>query len=830
MRLVAYALIAALAPLPAPAFAQRIENPAADIAAAFSRRVIQSPFTSRALAVAPDGRELVYVVREHVSVDPAAAETFLPSGAPVAISGSTLLLADIEGGPSRRLCPAGANDWNPAWSPDGRSIAFYSDRDGRTGLWLYEKESGQCRKLTDRPVKSLPWAHDEARWSPDGRTLFFPEWPAEGPGSAASAQMPAQGERPATGAAGGVTLLRHDPAAIGQAADAAPPSRDEFDRRCGMSHYVAASIGSVYLEDGQVRAVVSAVATGTAAGAARHLPTPYFRLSASGRWLTYFSTGCTRAGETHRLDTGLYAVPASGGEPLLIAGGLRTPFGGDEFSLNYRWSPRSDELVYMRDGALWKVEFGANGPGQPIRLGEELGALAPALHWYTEDGAMLLVGTDPVSTGRGNDVRAFDMNLALVPMAGGPATRIAVDQSRWAIQRVLNRDERVLWQSGPRVFLIEARDKVTGENVILSVDWQRGSIAETWRGRGQFRSLVPSRSGLVGIYQDFRTPPDIYALSSTMGERRRISEIEPGLERAATSEVELFDTVVPRHDGTLHTVRTAVLMPPGARRGDRVPAIIWFYPGSDVTAHLAEFGAPVMGDPAYLFTSRGYAIVLANVAIGPGEERGHVIDEIMDSLMPQVHRAADLGYVDIERLALRGQSFGAFATAAVTARTTLFRAAIPSSGPYDLGGAYGEVRFYRGEALDGMRWFETSQPRLGATLWEDPARYLANFPDYLADRIRTPMLILQGTEDSVGSREATKLYAALRRLNRPVELALYEGGGHAPSAWITPHAIDQAARTLEFLKRHLGEGWTASSGRQEGTRPAVNRAQNTLTQ
>jgi hypothetical protein len=52
----------------------------------------------------------------------------------------------------------------------------------------------------------------------------------------------------------------------------------------------------------------------------------------------------------------------------------------------------------------------------------------------------------------------------------------------------------------------------------------------------------------------------------------------------------------------------------------------------------------------------------------------------------------------------------------------------------------------------------------------------------------------------------------LRRLNRPVELALYLGGGHTPAFWPTPQAVDRMARTIEFLRRHIGEGWSADRG------------------
>ena len=64
--------------------------------------------------LSPDGRRVAYVTT------PASKEGELPS--------LTIWLVDAEGGPSRRLTTSGASNGAPRWSPDGRTIAFVSDR------------------------------------------------------------------------------------------------------------------------------------------------------------------------------------------------------------------------------------------------------------------------------------------------------------------------------------------------------------------------------------------------------------------------------------------------------------------------------------------------------------------------------------------------------------------------------------------------------------------------------------------------------------------------------------------------------------------------------
>jgi len=81
--------------------------------------------------------------------------------------------------------PAGAADSKsltavrdsyPDPSPDGRSIAFHSNRNGRQALWIADHDGGNPRILFDDPSAGTdPGTPD---WSPDGRTIAFAMRPA----------------------------------------------------------------------------------------------------------------------------------------------------------------------------------------------------------------------------------------------------------------------------------------------------------------------------------------------------------------------------------------------------------------------------------------------------------------------------------------------------------------------------------------------------------------------------------------------------------------------------------------------------------------------------
>jgi len=69
------------------------------------------------------------------------------------------------GGAARQLTNDRFVEMDPAWSPDGRSIAFSSDREGTMDLWVRELESGAEKKVATEAVK--------AAWAPRGSEIAY---------------------------------------------------------------------------------------------------------------------------------------------------------------------------------------------------------------------------------------------------------------------------------------------------------------------------------------------------------------------------------------------------------------------------------------------------------------------------------------------------------------------------------------------------------------------------------------------------------------------------------------------------------------------------------
>jgi len=80
-----------------------------------------------------------------------------------------ILIERIDGTGRRQLTDDPHKDRGPRWSPDGKRIAFYSDRSGSYEIWTIQPDGRGLRRLTDTPGED-PHA---VVWSSDGKRLGF---------------------------------------------------------------------------------------------------------------------------------------------------------------------------------------------------------------------------------------------------------------------------------------------------------------------------------------------------------------------------------------------------------------------------------------------------------------------------------------------------------------------------------------------------------------------------------------------------------------------------------------------------------------------------------
>ena len=76
-------------------------------------------------------------------------------------------IVPTAGGVAVQLTQSG-QDSSPVWSPDGKTIAFLSSRDGNSQVYSLSLDGGEARELTH-----LSTGADLVKWSPDGKTIAF---------------------------------------------------------------------------------------------------------------------------------------------------------------------------------------------------------------------------------------------------------------------------------------------------------------------------------------------------------------------------------------------------------------------------------------------------------------------------------------------------------------------------------------------------------------------------------------------------------------------------------------------------------------------------------
>jgi dipeptidyl aminopeptidase/acylaminoacyl peptidase len=787
--------------LPLVALAASLSSTSARGQAAAPARPLapEALFASRPLtfgarvSLSADGRYVAYVTGDPVGtrsdsdfVTTRGHWSLFPTGAPFGTQpGMRVWVLDLV---TQREVAVGGRagvSWGPAWSPTGDRLAFLSDRDGRTRLWLWRPATRSLTRVTAAPLSTDYYG--ALHWTADGRVILLSSPPRADLDEA---------------------VRGHRSSKLGLAADS--PSVEV--RRSGLPSFARESTGDSTRGAGggaagagaevtsafpQSEIVAVDVSTGHRAVLVRDVSIGWLQPSPDGRLVAYAAIRdySKPQGQRYQAYYDLLTVPLSGGAPRRIASDLPLNFYGKNI---VRWAPDSRGLAYSTVGlasqhGLFRVSVDGSGSvplEQYAAFTDTSVGLAQGVVWDWAAG--LIYGWS------GPAVWRYD-----------PATGHGQEIARLAGKRIWHlvtrgQQDQLYLRNATTVVAIALDDSgsVAG---FYGIDVTSGRVTPLYQGSRQIGtsagfgaentttvSLGQGSSGerIVFAAEAASEPQELWAADPEFHDVHRISHLAGPVLDTPLGERRIVQWTTTDE----RPQRGIVLLPVGYQPGTRYPLIVWMYERA-IPYSVNTFG--LSGQEFFnlhLFATRGYASFYPDLTWAP--------ESVMSSLGEQVHSAVQelsrLGIADSTRVGVVGQSSGGYDVLAIAATCPWVRAGVAASGIADMVMAFGSTM----DDPVGYEWVER-QMGLGAPPWEHPERYVANSPSYHFDKVGAALLLLEGAADAFTVTHMDLAFAELKRLGKPVEYRRYPREGHVPDLWAPANRLDAERRMLEWWAFYL---------------------------
>ena len=466
-----------------------------------------------------------------------------------------LWVAPVAGGEHRRITQQGESGDAPAWSPDGRRLAYLLTRGTTARLAIWDRATGRSRPVgpslgEDRA--SIPLASLAPQWTRDGRLLIV----------AVPAPAPAQPEKPR------VRVIR--------STDAIVPGDARFtDTRTWRLAAVDASSGEARILTPDAVALRS------------------FQVAPDGRHVLYRAVVPETLGRFRNEQTRDWLVSTtSAAEPRAAIGDRRSAWvifapAGDALLL-----PDGDTLasISIADGAVRVVarEFPARTSQPTVSVkGQRLAVLAAR------------PGTGP-SDARMYSILRPTQDLVVVDLDSG--------RSRTLTERA--REDELsdpAWAGGGQALFYRSTDPVTYRESVVRWDAMTGSSRVVLSADESLSDLSVPGDGtrLTFVSSSATRPADAFTVMASGEGRARITNLNPQLEKFGFTAPVMFDF----HSTDGDPLRALLYKPAGARAG--VPVVTYVY--EKLTPQKHRFNPE-----AQLHLARGYAYLMPDVLVKPG--------------------------------------------------------------------------------------------------------------------------------------------------------------------------------------------------------------------
>jgi dipeptidyl aminopeptidase/acylaminoacyl peptidase len=350
--------------------------------------------------------------------------------------------------------------------------------------------------------------------------------------------------------------------------------------------------------------------------------------------------------------------------------------------------------------------------------------------------------------------------LQVLERATGKTTNLTESLDRWVGSFTWSPDSTRLF------FTVEDR----GRTELQMIAATGGGIRTIISGASSVDDVQFSWDGRTMIYseQSGSRPVELFRASSSGGTGVALTHLNDALlgSAALTPLEELW---VDSADKT--RVHSFIIKPPNFSASRKYPVVFLIHGGPE-----GSWGESwTYRWNAQVFAAAGYVVVEPNPrgSTGYGQK---FVDEIngdwggraYDDIMAVVEAVAALPYVDVDRMAAAGGSFGGYMVDWLLGHTTRFKALVTHDGVFDLPSEARET-----EELWFPLWEFRGMPSDSPdqyTRW-NPANYVQNF--------KTPTLVIHGELDyRVPVGQGLQLFTALQLHKIPSKLLVFPDEGH----------------------------------------------------
>lgn len=230
----------------------------------------------------------------------------------------------------------------------------------------------------------------------------------------------------------------------------------------------------------------------------------------------------------------------------------------------------------------------------------------------------------------------------------------------------------------------------------------------------------------------------------------------------------------------------------------KYPVIFFYYENLTEGLHgflMPEFTAGALNISYYV--SNGYLVFAPDIHYSIG----HPGKSVLATIVSAAKYLNKLPYFDAKHIGLQGHSRGGWETNYVITHSNMFAAAMSSAGFCNYISLYNGVRTPAIGGYSRQYTYEKTVQRIGSTLWERPDLFIENSPIFSADKVKTPLLMMNNRGDiDVPFEQGVEFFTALRRLKKTVWMLQYDNGDHLVSG---TDCKDLEIRMKQFFDHYL---------------------------